>query len=99
MESHNENSLCNVCTGEITATDANVNKSFDNGRSQLKGFKESLVEGFRSTIKKLVVPIGSKTKRRSKATTEESYDTELLFARVLWLLSIDEIKFEYLFGF
>ena len=57
------------------------------------------MEDFRSTIKKLVVPTGSKTKRRSKATTEESYDTELLFTPVLWLLSIGEIKFEYLFDF
>ena len=44
----------------------NVNKVFENACSQLKGFKESLPEGFRSTIKNLVVPIGSKTKRKTK---------------------------------
>ena len=99
VESHNENSLCNVYTGEIAAADVNVNKAFEIGQGQLKSFKESLPEGFRSTIKQLVVPNGSKTKRRSKATTEESYDTELLFARVIYLLSTGEIKFEDLFDF
>ena len=50
-------------------------------------------------IKKLVVPIGSKTKWRSKAATEEIYDIELLFSRVIYLLSIGETEFEDLLDF
>ena len=98
-DSHNENSLCKIYTGEIAAADANVNKVFENDRNQLKGFKESLPEVFRSTIKKLVVPIGSKNKRRSKATTEESYDAELLFTRLIYFCSIAEIESEEFFDF
>ena len=51
-ESHNENSVSNIYTGEIAAADVNVNKAFKNGQSKLKNFKESLPEGIRSTIKK-----------------------------------------------
>ena len=42
---------------------------FENSRSQLKSFKESLPEGFRSTIKKLAVTIESKIKPGSNVTT------------------------------
>ena len=66
----------------MVVVDVNVNKDFENGRGQLKSFKESIPEGLRSTVKKFV-PIGSKTKRKSKAITEESYHTDLLFARVI----------------
>ena len=83
----------------MAVADVNVNKAFENGQSQLKSFKESIPEGFRSTIKKLVVTIGSKTKQRSKATTEESSNTELMFAHVIYLCSIGEIEFEDLFDF
>ena len=61
IESHNENSLCNIYTGSIESANANVNKAFENGHSQLKSFQESLPESFTSTMKKLVVPMGSKT--------------------------------------
>ena len=43
--------------------------------------------------------LDTKTKRRSKATTEKSYDIELLFARAVYLFSIGEIEFEDLFDF
>ena len=65
VESNNEN----VYTGEIAAADVNFNKAFENGCSQLKSFKGSLLEGFRSTIKILVVPIGSKIQ-----ANEQSYN-------------------------
>ena len=39
-------------------------------------------------MKKLDVPVGSETEQRSKATIEESYDTEFLFTRVIYLLNI-----------
>ena len=42
--------------------------------------------------------IGSATKWRSKTSTEEGYGTKLLFGRFIYLLSIDEIEFEDLFG-
>ena len=98
-ESHNENSLCKIYTGEIAAVDANVKKAFENGRNRQKSFKESLPEVFRSAMKTLVVPIGSKNKRRSKATTEESYDAELLFTRLIYFCSIAEIESEDFFDF
>lgn len=50
LESHKENSLCNVDTGEETAADVNVNKAFESGHSQLK----SLPEGFISTTKNIL---------------------------------------------
>ena len=50
-------------------------------------------------IKKLDVPIGSETEGRSKATIEESYDTEFLFTRVIYLLNIGETEFGDLFDF
>ena len=50
LESHRENSLCNVDTGEETAADVNVNKAFESGHSQLK----SLPEGFISTTKNIL---------------------------------------------
>ena len=57
-------------------------------------FQEKLTEGFRSTI----IPTGSKTKQRSKAATEETYNTELLIS-IIYLFSIGEIEFEYLLDF
>ena len=61
IESHNENSLCNIYTGSIESADVNVNIAFENGHSQLTSFKESLPESFTSATKKLVVLMGSKT--------------------------------------
>ena len=71
--SHNENSHCNVYTGEIAAADVNVNKAFGDGFSQLKSLKESLLEGFSSTIKKRFVPIGYKNQAK-----EQSYNRKKL---------------------
>ena len=65
-DSHNENSLCKIYTGEIAAADANVNKAFENDRNQLKGFKESLPEVFRSTIKNLLYLLDPKTSEGAK---------------------------------
>ena len=99
VESHSENILCNIHTGEIAASQVNTNKALEIGCSQLKSFRKSLPEGFRSTIKKAVVLIGSKTKASGKGTPEEYYNTELLFARVIFLLSLGQIEFEDLFEF
>ena len=64
-KSHTKNSLGNIYTEEGVVAYDNANKTFENGCSRLKSFKESFSEGFtsnfRSTIKKRVVP-GSKAK-------------------------------------
>ena len=60
-------------------------------------FQNNLPEGFRDTISTSVVPMNVK-KSKSKTNIQE-YNTELLFSRVMYLMSIGEIELCDIFNY
>ena len=64
-----------------------MNKSVEIGIAQMKEFQRGLPGGFQDTISKLVITMkkgGKKLKKKEEII--EPYNTELLFARVTYLL-------------
>ena len=95
---HTENLLCNIVTGEIASKTVNVNKSVMKGTKSMADFKMKLPQGFRTPISSTVITMtDSKTKKNSPA--KENYNTESIFSRVCYLMSIGQIEIENLFHF
>ena len=76
----------------------NVNKSVEIGRKQLKQFQQNFPEGFRSTISKSVITM-KEGKKSNKKKDVEVYNTEIIFSRVMYLLSAGQIDIGDLFSY
>ena len=76
----------------------NVNKSVEIGRKQLNEFQQSLSEGFCSTLKKSVITMKELKKNRKKKVTEV-YNTEIIFSRVIYILSAGQIEIKDVFSY
>ena len=97
--SHPKSALCNIYTGQLSETKVNVNKSVDIGTKQMVSFQKLLPDGFRSTIKKEVITMKESGKSGAKKNTAEVYNTDIIFSRVMYLLSADRIQLEDLFKY
>ena len=94
-QSHPESVLCNIYTGQTSEQKVNVNKSVEIGQKQLQEFHSSLPDGFRSKIKKEVVTM----KVTGEAKKKKLYNSEIIFSRVMYLLSADQIEIKDLFTY
>ena len=97
INSHNVESVCNIYTGETAPSDININKSVILGEKMMLEFQNKLPEGFKATISRCVVPMSVK-KAKSNAATPE-YNTELIFSRVMYLMSMGQIELEDIFNY
>ena len=61
-------------------------------------FQQSRPGGFRSTLKKSVITMKESKKNRKKKVTEV-YNTEIIFSRVIYLLSAGQIEIKDLFSY
>ena len=97
-ESHIPAKLVNIYTGEEAANNVNVDKSIEIGNQQYIQFQNSLPEGFRERLSSKVTTMaeGKKTKKNA---VNESFNTELIFSRVLYLLGMDHLDFTTLFNY
>ena len=96
---HPESTLCNIYTGQLSGIKVNVNKSVAIGTKQMVSYQGSLPDGFRSTIKKEVVTMKETGKSGTKNKTVEVYNTEIIFSKVMYLLSAGHIQMEDLFKY
>ena len=87
-------SLCNIYTGEHGGDKTNVNKAEDIGNSLMKSYEQNLPEGFRKPLSSSVIPMTN-----NKKEIVEMYNTELIFARVSYLLSIGRIETKDFFDY
>ena len=95
--SHNPTILCNIYTGEESDDKANPHKSVEIGTEQMIQFQHSLPEGFRNTISNVICTM--KKGKQQKKEIVELYNSELLFSRVMYLLSINQIEVDNLFDY
>ena len=88
----------NIYTGETVGGKCNVNKSVDIGVQQMNQFKESLPLGFRNKLSTKVVTMAQITKT-DKDVNVEVCNTEVIFSRVIYLLSLNKLDLETLFNY
>ena len=97
-ESNRQNLLINIYTGEIAPEECNVQRSLEIGSKQLSDFVSHLPDGFYSTIQKKVITMACKPKRKD-LNVHEAYNTEMLYSRVMCLLSVNQISLDDLFKY
>ena len=98
IESHTENLLCNIWTGEIAGKEVNVHNSVSLGIKMMSDFKKELPHGFRKAISSSVITMPD-GKKRKRGTSNETYNTDVIFSRVIYLMSIGQLEFEHLFSY
>ena len=76
----------------------NVDKSVEIGISGLKKFLTSLPEGFHKTISKEVKTM-AEVKKGAKINETMVYNTDIIFSRVMCLISADEIDIKQVWAF
>ena len=94
-----ENVLYNIYTGETCTEIANVTRSYEIGTEMMLEFNESLPEGFRSRLSNKVITMAKSKKPKKKDETNEVYNTELIFSRVMYLLNARQIELESIFHY
>ena len=100
VKSHTSNFLVNIYTDEESKKSTNVYKAAELGEKQMQEFQQELPDGIRNTLKtKVVLVTSTKDKMKKNKDKENSYNTDLIFSRVLLLLGINQIEFEDLFDF
>ena len=96
---HPKNALCNIYTGQMADSKVNVNKSVEIGKKQMASYQASLPDGFQTTITKEVVTMKDATRSSTKNKSAEVYNTEIIFSRVMYLLSAGHIQIDDLFKY
>ena len=92
--------MVKIYTGKESQKSTNVYKAAELGEEQIKQFQKELPDGFRNTwTTKVVLMASAKDKKKKKKDKENSYNTDLIFSRVLILLGTNQINFEDLFDF
>ena len=100
VKSHASKVLVNIYTGEESDKSTNVYKAAELGEEQMQQFQKELPDGFRNTLTtKVVLMTSAKDKKKKKKDKENSYNTDLIFSRALFLLGTNQIDFEDLFDF
>ena len=96
-QNHLKDALCNIYTGQMADSKVNVNKAVEIGKKQMASFQDSLPDGFRLTIKEEVVTMKETAKSGAKNKTSDVYNTDIIFSRVMYLLSAGHIQIDDLF--
>ena len=94
-----ENVLYNIYTGETCTEKANVIRSYEIGTEMMLEFDHNLPEGFRSRLSNKVITMANSKKSKKKGETNEIYNTELTFSRVMYLLNARQIELESIFHY
>ena len=98
ITSHASNVLVNIYTGEESDKSTNVQQAAEIGKEQMEQFEKDLPDGFRNTLtSKVVLMTSIKDKKKRNKAKEGSYNTDLIFSRVLLLTGTNQIEFEDLF--
>ena len=82
--------LINIYSGKIATKNVNVHDSVNIGNSQLKAFAGKRPEGFYEPISKKVTTM-TISKKCLKVNDVPVHDTEVIFSRIMCLLSTGDI--------
>ena len=94
-----ENVLYNIYTGETCTEKANIIRSYEIGTEMMLEFNHNLPEGFRFRFSNKVITMANRKKSKKNGETNEIYNTELIFSRIMYLLSSRQIKLESIFHY
>ena len=89
--------MCNIYTGAESGQQVNSNKAIELGMEQQQEFVKGLPGSFYQKISPKVVTM--KESKKGKKPASETYNPELLFSRVFYLLSAGHIEMENLFDY
>ena len=81
----------------MAGSKVNVNKSVEIGKKQMAFYQASLPDGSQTTITKEVVTMKDENQVFHKSA--EVYNTEIIFSRVMYLLSAGHIQIDDLFKY
>ena len=82
-----------MCTQEKPST--NVNKASEIGESQMQQFKNGLPGSFRENLtSKVVLMSSTREKKKNRKKDASSYNSDLIFSRILLLLGTQQIEFD-----
>ncbi|KAG0722059.1 hypothetical protein GWK47_045188 [Chionoecetes opilio] len=95
-EDHPEG-IVNIVTGRIAPDAVNVDNSVDLGKEQMKQFEAGWPESFHEPLSNKVVTM-SINKKRIKLGSADCFDTNLIYSRVMGLMSSRDIDLKELFS-
>ena len=84
-DSHEDEVLLNISTGQIAQPEVNVDRSLEIGKEQLNDFETTWPEGFYCRLSKHVVTFESRNKH-ALVGQHKIMDQEAIYARVIGLL-------------
>ncbi|KAK3106543.1 hypothetical protein FSP39_022295 [Pinctada imbricata] len=87
--------LINIVSGRVSPDSVNVDNALEIGKKQMSEFEQSLPNGFYNTLSKRVVTM-SVGRKSVKVGDCEVYDTQMIYARVMGLLSTRELDLKEL---
>ena len=89
--------LVNIYTGQIANKDVNAYNAVDIGRTQMNQFASKWPTGFYDSIKKKVTTMAV-SKNCLKINEIPVYDTEIIFSRILCLMSSGDVDLQDVIG-
>ena len=95
-EDHPSNKIVNIATGMVGDQTINVDNAVSLKVSKMREFESSWPEGFNVPLSTKVVTMAVSNKK-TKEGSGVSFDTELIFGRVIGLLSTRSLDLENLF--
>ena len=91
VNTHENDKLVNIFTGEESGENVNVHEARQIGKSELTSFNDKLPCGFRermtTNVKTMMTP-----KENKKAQVATDFNTDLIFSRVMYLLGTDQLE-------
>ena len=88
--------IINIVSGQIAPESVNVDNSVSIGEKQMKIYEANWPESFYSSIAKQVVTMAEK-KRRTRIGSNATYDTSLIFTRVMCLMASRDVDVKDVF--
>ena len=94
---HPEN-IINIATGQIAPGNVNAHYAVTIGQEQMKKYELAWPEGFHNSLEKQIVTMTA-IKKCTKFGSSSSFDTSLIFFRVMCLMNSRNIDVEHLFSY
>ena len=97
VEQHITTNLVNIYTGEEASENVNVTESIKIRAQQMTEFQSNLPERFHERLSSKVITISER--KRTKNLKTKTFNTYLIFSRVVYLLSKDQLDFYSFFNY
>ena len=97
VEQYITTNLVNIYTGEEASENVNVTESIKIRAQQMTEFQSNLPERFHERLSSKVITMSKR--KRTKNLESKTFNTDLIFSRVVYLLSMDQLDFYSFFNY